>query len=161
MSLPRSFVLERIGGRRRSVAESGGAGLCVCAFLGPAEATVDVLDGNGELAARVQGGISEMARDYHARLVSGERFRVLDAPPLLKVLSDRRAETEVEVLEEAAGARSFTWRRDGGIDGVLRVFPARGAEPWTLEVPGWADPLRVLAALLAAERLVREIESAT
>lgn len=158
MSLPRSFVLERIGGRRRSVAETGGAGLCVCAYGGPKEATVDLLGEDGALAARITGGAMEV-RDYHARLASGERLRVLGAPPALTVLSDRRAETAVEVLEEAAGARSFTWRREGGIDGVLRVFPARGAEPWTLEVPGWADPLRVLAALLAAERLVREIES--
>ncbi len=159
MGLPRSFVLERIGGHRRSVVEAGGAPFCVCAYLGPQDAGVDIVGEDGVRAARILGGTMEV-RDFHARLASGEWIRVLGAPPVLTVLSDRRAETTVEVAEESGGARSFTWRRDGGIDGVFRTFPAAGAEPWTLEVPPWEDPLRVLAALQAAERLVREIEVA-
>ena len=159
MALPRSFVLDRIGGHRRSVVEGGGPAAWVCAFLGPRDAAVDVLGEAGALAARVQGGTMEV-RDYHARLASGERLRVLGAPPQFEVHSDRRAETTVEVAPEPGGARTFSWRRDGGIDAVLRTFPATPAEPWTLEVAGPADPLRCLVALLAAERLLREIEDA-
>ena len=158
MSLPRSFVLERIGGRRRSVVEHGGALLCVCAYLGPMDGGVDLLGEDGLPAATIRGGAMAV-RDYHARIGSGESLRVFGEAPLLVVHSSGRAPTEVVVAEEAGGRRTLTWRRDGGIDGVLRIVPANGSEPWTLDVPGWEEPLRALAALHAAERLLREIEA--
>ena len=153
----RLFQLERIGGRRRSVVEAGGAALCPCVYLGPGEGGVDLVAGEGPPLATVRGGRMEV-RDYHAVLPGGERMRVLGEPPLLDALSDRRARTRVAVAEERDGRRVFTWERDGWILAVLRTVPGAGAEPWMLEVPGWEEPVRVLAVLHAAERLVREGE---
>jgi len=139
------------------VVEAGGAWLCVCAYMGPKEAGVDLLGEGEALLARIRGGTMAV-RDYHAVLAEGERLRVWREPPTLEVLSSKHAPTAVAVAEEAGGRRSFTWTRDGAIAAVLTTVPAVGAEPWTLEVPGWEDPLRCLAVLQAAERLVAEIE---
>ncbi|MCK6480150.1 MAG: hypothetical protein HUU06_12935 [Planctomycetaceae bacterium] len=154
----RLFRLERTGGRRRSVVEAGGAELCTCVYLGPGEGGVDLVAGRGPPAATVRGGRMEV-RDFLVTLSGGEGIRVLGEPPLLDVLSDRRARTRVAVAEEAGGRRSFTWERDGWIAAVLRTVPSAGAEPWVLEVPGWEDPIRGLAVLHAAERLLRERET--
>ena len=115
--------------------------------------------GKGPPAATVRGGRMPVP-DFHAQLPSGERVRVLGSPPLLDALSDRRARTRVVVAEERGGVRTFTWERDGWIAAVLRTVPAAGGEPWTLEVPGWEEPIPCLAVLHAAERLVREGEGA-
>jgi len=151
------FSLERIGGRRRVVVETGGAELCTCAYLGPGDGAVDLVRPEGSVAARVRGGTMPV-RTFHAELATGERFRLHGGAPRLVVESDRRASTEVAVAEEAGGWRALTWRGDGGIAGVLRLRPREGAVPWAFEVPGWEEPLRALAVLHAAERWLREEE---
>jgi hypothetical protein len=158
LSLPRAFTLERIGGRRRAVVETGGSALLLCAFLGPGEGAVDLLDPGGAVAARIRGGTMPL-RAYHAETAAGERLRVHGAAPRIAVESDRRAATEVAVAEEGGGWRALAWRRDAAVAGVLRLVPLDGAVPWTLEVPGWEDPVGALVVLLAAERLLREEES--
>ncbi len=159
MSLPRFFELERIGGRRRSIVETGGASVGTCAWLGPKDAGVDVEDGAGTVAARIRGGAMAV-RTYHATMASGEALRVFGEAPRITVESDRKSATDVLVADAPDGWRTLTWSRDGAIGGVLRLLPAAGAEPWAFEIPGWEEPLRSLAILLAAERLLREIEAA-
>jgi hypothetical protein len=140
------------------VVEAGGTALCLCAYLGPRDGAVDVVEPEGAVAASIRGGTMAV-RTYGATLSSGERLRLHGGPALVAVESDRRAPTEVAVAEEAGGWRAFTWRRDAGVAGVLRLRPLDGAAAWTLEVPGWEEPLRALAILHAAERLLREAES--
>ncbi len=153
----RTFMLERIGNRRRAALETGGGTLCVCVYLGPADAGVDLALDAGEVTARVRGGAMP-ARDFHAALPSGERVRVFGAPPRIRAESDRRAPFEVLVEEEAGGWRRFALLERGGIGGELRTVPGNGALPWRLDVPGAGDPIRALAILHAAERLLRETE---
>ena len=159
MSLPRFFELERIGGRRRAVVESGGAVIAVCSWLGPKDAGVDLEDAAGAVAARIRGGAMPV-RTYHAALSSGEAVRVFGEAPRITVESDRHSATEVLVADSPDGARTLTWSRDGAIAGVLRLLPAAGAEPWAFEIPGWEEPLRALSVLFAAERLLHEAEAA-
>ena len=159
MGLPRFFELERIGGRRRAVVESGGAVVAVCSWLGPRDAGVDIEDAAGAEAARIRGGAMAV-RTYHAALASGEAVRVFGAAPRITVESDRHAATEVLVADAGDGSRTLTWSRDGAIDAVLRLLPAAGAEPWAFETPGWEEPIPVLAVLCAVEALLREEEGA-
>jgi len=159
VGFPRFFTLERIGGRRRLAVEGGGVALGICAYLGPGEGAVDLLEPEGGVAARIRGGTMAV-RTFRATLAAGESIRVFGGPATVSVESDRRARTEVTAAEEADGWRCLTWRRDGGIDGVLRFKPLDGAAPWSLEVPGGAEPMRALAVLHAVERLLREVESA-
>jgi hypothetical protein len=158
VGLPRFFALERIGGRRRLAVE-GGVALGICAYLGPGEGAVDLLEPEGAVAARIRGGTMAV-RTFHATLAAGEVIRVFGGPALVTIESDRRARTEVSAAEEADGWRCLTWRRDGWIAGVLRVKPRDGRTPWSLEVPDGEEPMRVLAVLHAVERLLREEEGA-
>ena len=159
MGLPRFFELERIGGRRRAVVESGGAVVAVCSWLGPRDAGVDIEDAAGAVAARIRGGAMPV-RTYHAALASGESVRVFGEAPRITVESDRHSATEVLVADAPDGRRTLTWSRDGAIAGVLGLFPAAGSEPWAFEIPCWEEPLGALAILFAAERLLREAEAA-
>jgi hypothetical protein len=154
----RTYTLGRIGGRRRAVVDGGGGALCVCAWLGPGAGAVDLLGAEGPPLATVRGGTFAV-RDYHARMADGERLRVLGGPERFRVESDRRAATEVLAGPGPGGSAALTWLRDGSTEGVLRHFPGDGAADWTLEVPSRGDPVRALAVLLAAERLLREVSS--
>jgi hypothetical protein len=97
-------------------------------------------------------------RDYRARLAAGEGLRVFGGPERFTVESDRRAATEVLASCSPDGRRRFTWYMDGSVLGVLLQNPGDGGEPWRFEVSDREDPIRVLAVLHAAERLLREME---
>ena len=158
MGLPRFFQLERIGGRRRLAVE-GGVALGICAYLGPGEGAVDLLEPEGAVVARIRGGTMAV-RTFQAAMAGGETIRVFGGPLVVAVESDRRARTEVSAAEEAGGWRCLTWRRDGWIAGVLRHKPHDGTAPWSLDVPDGEEPMRALAVLHAVERLLREEEAA-
>ncbi len=159
MGPERLFLMERVGGRRRSlVDERGGAEWAVAAFLGPLEAGVDLLR-EGRPVAEVRGmGLPDGG--YAARIAGGEALRVAGAPPRLAVTSDRRAPTAVLVAVDGSGWRSLTWSEDGALAGVLRTLPSSGGEAWRLEIAGHVDPVRTAALLLAADRLLRERDRA-
>jgi hypothetical protein len=151
------FRLEPVGGRRRVVRDAGGATPWTADFLGPAGLVVEIRDAAGGTVASLRGG-SMAVPDFRVALAGGERLRVYAGGAALVVASDRRADAAARVVDGRDGWRGITFEDSRGIAGVLRHRPLDGAEPWHLEVPSFGEPLRALAALLAAERFLRERE---
>jgi hypothetical protein len=151
------WTLERIGGGRRAVIGNGGRELCVVAFLGPRGLAADLLCGAGPADAEIRGsGLA--SPEYEVNLRGGERLRLVGTPPRLEVRSTRRAPSDLHLEDHADGTRTATWRVDGGILGILHLWPQSGGVPWRLEIPAFGEPLRSLAVLVAASSLARECD---